>query len=190
MSDQKHDSLGPNDLHAKNLKAKLDVLAQKLEHEPISVLLETLVDAHEFSWNTLARCIKNTPTAARRWRRGDQGPSSEEKQRVAYLLAFTAKICEIVDDVDYCLTSPMSSESSAARMDLYRVGAAVDLTRLARSQERLGLDSAFPYRILDFYIPDWRITNGSDERFSVVWDSNGIPSIVFEESKKGIIKEL
>jgi hypothetical protein len=170
-------------LHAEALSQALAASALNLESEPLVPLLGELTDAFAYSWATLARCIRLTPTAVRKWRRGDE-PSRENKQRVARLVAFSRFLKEIdprVHDVGDWLEGLMTPAATLSRADLYRVGADVDLLRMARSVVRVGPDNIRPEDLLDHYVEGWRTRHANDERFSVEWDSEGAPSIVYRE---------
>jgi hypothetical protein len=171
------------ELHAETLHHALTALTMDLERESLGELLDELSGTFGFSWSTLARCLRVTPTAVRKWRRGDE-PSAENKQRAAYTLAFARKLQEIdvrLLDVGYWLEAPMSAETTLTRADLYRSGAAVDLLRMARSSVRVGPDNLRPDQVLDAHVPDWRRTHARDDRFAVQWDDDGMPSIVVDE---------
>lgn len=176
---------GANDaqeLHTEALQHALTALTMDLEREPLAELLDELSGRFGFSWSTLARCLRVTPTAVRKWRRGEE-PSAENKQRVAYALAFARKLQEIdarLTDVGYWLEAPMSAETTLTRADLYRGGAAVDLLRMARSSVRVAPDTLRPEQVLDVHVPGWRRSHARDERFAVRWDEEGMPSIVVD----------
>lgn len=172
------------ELHTEALQHALTALTMELEREVVGTLLDELSDRFG-SWSTLARCIGVTSTALRKWRRGDE-PSAENKQRVAYALAFARKLEEVdvrLRDAGYWLEAPMSAETTLTRADVYRTGAAVDLLRMARSCVRVGPDNLRPEQVLEAHVPGWRRTHARDERFKVRWDDEGMPSIVVEEAE-------
>lgn len=181
-----HYDQGANDaqeLHAEALQQALTAVTMELELESLAGLLDELSGRFGFSWSTLARCLRVTPTAVRKWRRGDE-PSAENKQRVAHALAFARKLQEIdarLTDVGYWLEAPMSAETTLTRADLYRAGAGVDLLRMARSGVRAAPDNLGPEQVLDAHVPGWRRSHGRDERFAVTWDDEGMPSIGIDE---------
>lgn len=170
-------------LHAEALGQALETLALNLEADDLSELLGILTDDCAFSWSVLARCIRVTPTAVRKWRRGDE-PARENKQRVARLLAFSKLLHEIdprIRDAGDWLEGLVSATSTLTRADLYRVGAAVDLLRMARSAVRTGPDNLRPEDLLDHYVEGWRRRFANDERVGLRWDDDGMPSIVYRE---------
>jgi hypothetical protein len=171
-------------LHAEALGHALETLGLDLEAEGLPQLLGSLTDDFAFSWSTLARCTKVTPTAVRKWRRGDE-PARENKQRVARLVAFSRLLHEIdprVQDVGDWLEGLVSTVSTLTRADLYRIGAAVDLLRMARSVVRAGPDNLRPEDLLDHYVDGWRRRFANDERVGIQWDADGMPSIVYREA--------
>jgi hypothetical protein len=170
-------------VHADALAQTLRLSALNLESEQLAQLLSELTDDFAFSWTTLARCIRVTPTAVRKWRRGDD-PARENRQRVAQLVAFSRFLKDVdprIHDVGDWLEGLMTPAATLTRGDLYRAGADVDLLRMARSVVRVGPDNIRPEDLLDHYVPGWRTTYGSDERFAVEWDADGMPSIVYRE---------
>ncbi len=170
-------------LHAETLGQALETLGLDLEAEELPHLLGILTDEFAFSWSTLARCVRVTPTAVRKWRRGDE-PARENKQRVARLVAFSRLLHDVdprIQDVGDWLEGLVSPTSTLTRADLYRVGAAVDLLRMARSVVRAGPDNVRPEDLLDHYVDGWRRRFGNDERVGIQWDSDGMPSIVYRE---------
>lgn len=172
-------------LHAEALGQALETLALDLEADGLPELLGTLTDEFAFSWSTLARCIRVTPTAVRKWRRGDE-PARENKQRVARLLAFSKLLHEIdprIQDAGDWLEGLVSAASTLTRADLYRIGAGVDLLRMARSVVRAGPDNLRPEDLLDHYVQGWRRRFGTDERVGLRWDDDGMPSIVYREDE-------
>jgi hypothetical protein len=184
LTDQADQTSGRvHELHATALAQSLRAEALNLESDPLTELLGELTERFAFSWATLARCIRVTPTAVRKWRKGDE-PARENKQRVAQLVAFSRCLKGIdprVEDVGDWLEGLMSPIATLTRADLYRVGADVDLLRMARSAVRVGPDNVRPEDLLDHYIEGWRTQHGADERFAVEWDPEGMPSIVYRE---------
>lgn len=173
-------------LHAEALGHALETLGLDLEAEELPQLLGTLTEEFAFSWSTLARCIRVTPTAVRKWRRGDE-PSRENKQRVARLVAFSRLLRDIdprIPDVGDWLEGLVSPASTLTRADLYRLGAAVDLLRMARSVVRAGPDNVRPEDLLDHYVGGWRRRFANDERVGIEWDAEGLPSIVYREDSE------
>jgi hypothetical protein len=170
-------------IHAEAVERLLEVAGLNLEAEPLSALLEELTDRYGFSWATLARCVRVTPTAVRKWRRGDEA-AQEKKQRVARVLAFSHLLEQIdprLSDAGHWLEGLMTRSATLTRADLYRAGADVDLLRMARSVVRPGPDNVRPEDLLDHYVSDWRTRFANDDRFKVEWDEEQMPSIVVRE---------
>jgi hypothetical protein len=170
-------------LHAEALGQNMDAIGLQIEPEALASLLAELTDDFAFSWTTLARCIRVTPTAVRKWRRGDE-PARENKQRVARLVAFSRLLRDIdprVHDVGDWLEGLMTRSTTLTRADLYRLNADVGLLRMARSAVRAGPDNVRPEDLLDHFVADWRTRYANDERFAVELDMDGMPSIVYRE---------
>ena len=184
LTDQADQTSGQvHQLHAEALAQALRAVALNLESEPLTELLGELTEDFAFSWATLARCIRVTPTAVRKWRKGDE-PARENKQRVAELVAFARCLKDVdprVHDVGDWLEGLMSPVATLTRADLYRAGADVNLLRMARSVVRAGPDNVRPEDLLDHYVEGWRTKYGDDERFAVEWDADVMPTIVYRE---------
>jgi hypothetical protein len=168
-------------LHAQALGQALEAMGLDAEAEPLPELLSNLTDDFAFSWSTLARCIRVTPTAVRKWRHGEE-LARENKQRVARLIAFSRLLHEIdprIHDVGDWLEGLVSPDATLTRADLYRTGADVDLLRMARSVVRAGPDNIRPEDVLDHYAQGWRTQFATDDRVTVEWDSEGMPSIIY-----------
>lgn len=173
-------------LHAEALERALSLAALDLESEQLSSLLEELTEEFAFTWSTLARCVHVTPTAVRKWRRGDES-SRENKQKVASLLAFSKSLKDIdprVHDVGQWLEGLVSPAATLTRVDLYRLGGNINLLRMARSVVRVGPDNIRPEDLLDYHVEDWRGRFGNDDRYVVEWDEDRMPSILYREDNE------
>ncbi|HLI32696.1 MAG TPA: hypothetical protein VKU89_08170 [Solirubrobacteraceae bacterium] len=164
-------------LHRDMVERQLTELAHSLERHRTADLLERLA-ASGFAWSTLAEIFAVTPTAVRKWRRGDT-PTPEHHRRVAHLLAaieMLRKANPLLEDIAYWLEARCEQETTLRRLDLYRMGSFATLHTLAsgRMSAREALEEA---------APDWRARHRRDERFELVWHDDGSPSIVMRGEK-------
>jgi len=156
------------DVEAFELRRRVAVF----EHQPTTDLLEDLAD-EGFSWATIARILGVTATAVRKWRRGD-GVTAANHQAVAHLLGTTRMLKHVqplIDDAAFWLEAPCREDTTLSRLDLYRLGRMIELLALA-AERRSAVE------VLDEAVPGWRETHGRDDRFSLVWQEDGAPSIV------------
>jgi hypothetical protein len=160
------------ELHGDVQQLELDQITLALEHEDTPTLLERLAEAHGFAWATAARCLSVSPTALRKWRKGEEAtPANHSK--VARLLAFAELLQRLqprIDDAAYWLEAPVVDESTLTRVDLYRRGTFAGLLDMASERQR-------PVDLLDETVPDWRRDYARDDRFDVTWHEDGSPSI-------------
>jgi transcriptional regulator with XRE-family HTH domain len=150
----------------------LDVRTSELEHEQTTELLNGLATENGFSWATIARAIGVTPTAVRKWRRGEEATAANH-QSVARLAAFVSlaeNAHPLANDISYWIEAPVFEKSSITRIDLYRRGAIVELFDLIAGR-RSGRD------VLDELIPNWRTDFLDAGTAEVVWNEDGSPTI-------------
>jgi hypothetical protein len=160
------------ELHGDVQQLELDQMTLTLEHEGTPTLLERLAETHGFAWATAARCLGVTPTALRKWRKGEEATSANHS-KVARLLAFAELLERLqprIDEAAYWLEAPVVDESTLTRVDLYRRGAFAGLLDMASERRR-------PIELLDKTVPNWREQHTRDHRVAVVWHEDGSPSI-------------
>lgn len=162
------------ELHEDVELLELEELVRSLEHESTVENLDALRD-DGFSWSAIARILGVTPTAVRKWRRGD-GVTADNHQRLAELLGFARFLHHLQPRITVAaawLEAPAHPETTVTRLDLYRAGARSALLGVAT--ERLG-----PVDVLDEFLPGWRRDHPRDDRFRLVWQEDGAPSILMQ----------
>lgn len=139
-------------------------------------LLRELSHGHGLSWATIARLAVVTPTAVRKWRRGETiGPSS--RRSLARAVTFLQMLDEHsfpITDVGTWLEMPLSDESTLTAVDVY-AGGRVELL-LDFAARRLTA-----HAVLDAFDSDWRERHLADARFAVEVAEDGAVSIVERE---------
>ncbi|HKG37550.1 MAG TPA: hypothetical protein VKB25_01045 [Conexibacter sp.] len=136
-------------------------------------LLTVLADEFGLSWATIARMTNVSPTAVRKWRRGET-IAPENRRGLARVVAFLRMVEEgssPLGDPASWLEMPLSDEANLAPVDLYLAGAA-DLL-LDHAAGRLGSQET-----LDRAMPNWRQVHPADTRFKVETAADGLPVIV------------
>jgi hypothetical protein len=159
-------------LHHRARQGKLDELTATFAlREPLE-LLDALSE-RGLSWALIAKLIRVSPTAVRKWRRG--APITPENRRsLARLLGFLELAAEAMSptaDPAAWLEVRISDEATLTPADLYRHGS-LDLL-LDYASQRLA-----PQEILDGFDPGWRERYRPDDRFMVVEAEDGMPAIV------------
>jgi transcriptional regulator with XRE-family HTH domain len=158
-------------LHRETVLAALDERAAVFGVQDPSLLLDVLGTEYGLSWSTVAKMIGVTPTAIRKWRRGEQ-LTPQNRQRLALLLAFLELLRSpfpVADPASW-LEMPISAEATLTPADLYaanRRDLLVDLASLRQSS----------HAVLDAFDPAWRTSYATDDRFAVVRAPDGALSI-------------
>jgi hypothetical protein len=166
------------DLHDDVQQFEIDTKTYALESVDTTTLLETLAEIYNFSWALLARVAGVTPTAVRKWRRGEAVTASRH-QAIAELVAFCQLLPQVdprVEDIPFWLETPVATDTTLTRLDLYRLGNKVELLNIAAG--RLGAHAA-----LDRLQPNWRATYGRDPRFETVVHEDGSATIVMRSGE-------
>jgi len=139
-------------------------------------LLRELSHQHGLSWATIARLAAVSPTAVRKWRRGET-ISSASRRSLARAVTFLQMLDEHASpivDVGTWLEMPLSDQSTLTAVDVYvggRIGPLLDLVA--------GRLTA--HGVLDAYAPDWRVRYAPDGRFAVEAAEDGNLSLVERE---------
>lgn len=163
-------------LHGDVQLLELHQLTRAFEQAPAIDLLDRLSEHHAFSWAVLARVARVSPTAVRKWRRGET-ISPVFHQRLAELAAFCellGRIAPTNDDVSYWLEMPVIGRSDISRLEVYLGSHTTELLDLATG--RLSGEA-----VLDRASPNWREQAQGATSSSVVWHEDGSPSIVVAE---------
>jgi len=160
-------------LHHRARQQRLDELTATFAlREPLD-LLEELSERRGLSWSLIAKMIRVTPTAVRKWRRG-AAINPENRRSLARLVAFLELAREAmspVTDPAAWLEVRISDEATLKPADLYASGVVEPL--LDYGSERLR-----PQELLDEFDPAWRQRYQPDERFMVVKAEDGVPAIL------------
>jgi len=161
------------ELHHNAEELHLAQLTRQLEGTAPVDLLDALADELLFPWSLLARVVGVSPTAVRKWRRGET-VSPAHHQGLAEFLAF----CRIlrhrdprIDDVPHWLEMPVDARTDVSRLDVFIAGSRTELLDLA-SGRRTGED------LLDDNAPGWRERAATGRRFDVIVHEDGTTSIV------------
>lgn len=137
---------------------------------PRDIVME-LSEDYGLNQLTTARAIGVTPTAVRKWRRGDQA-RPEHQDRLATLTALVFLLREAGKEHPAAwLEVPISSESTLTPIDLLASGRPELVLSLASDPE--GVRTA-----LNDFDPDWRRNYAPDRDYEVVVDSDGDRAVV------------
>ncbi len=151
---------------SKNLDATAGAYAQDAPQDVVRRLTDLGV-----SQLVIARALGVTPTAVRKWRRGEAA-KADHRSRLARFAATYSLLAETgVHDPAGWLDIPISSESTLTPLDLF-VGGRADLSLL------LGARLMEPQEALDAYDPVWRRTYPIDADYEVVMLRDGSRSAV------------
>lgn len=154
----------------------LDDLTTSLQGTAASELLHELSRQWGLSWVTIARLVDVSPTAVRKWRRGE-APVPVHRRSLARATVFMRMVSNALPptaDAGEWLCLPLSDRAPLAPLDLYTENALEVAFEFAA--ERITGRAA-----LDRCDPEWETTYPADN-FDVVVADDGIPSIV-ETSK-------
>jgi DNA-binding XRE family transcriptional regulator len=161
------------ELHTQVQLADLERRATILAQQDLSDLLSAACDEYGMSWNTLAQLVGVTPTAVRKWRKG-QAITPEKRRRLALAIAFCRALSDVnprITDPALWLEMPLHQATTLTGAVLFADGYADLLLDVAA--ERLEAASA-----LDIYDADWRVRYAADDSHVVVTADDGLPAIV------------
>lgn len=160
-------------LHHSAEELHLAQTTRQLEASAPVDLLDALADELLFPWSLLARVVGVSPTAVRKWRRGDT-VSPGHHHRLAEFLAFCRTLQHRdprIDDVPRWLEMPVDARSDVSRLDLFLAGTRTGLLDLA-SARRTG------EHLLDVEAEGWRERAATTSRFDVLVHEDGTTSLV------------
>lgn len=155
-------------VHHQAFDVQLNTRAREAAKRPAVELLEQLA-AQGFAWRDIARLVRVSVPAVRRWRQ-EESPTGEHLGRIARLVAFVDMLRGdhlVVDPVGW-LEVPLVLGIPVTAVDLLvdeRYEDVFDLAALHRTAEE----------ILDIRQPDWRDRYRSD--FEVFQAADGEPGI-------------
>lgn len=159
------------ELHHETVSAALDERTAVIAMADPAELLESLGTEGGLSWTTVARLVGVTPTAVRKWRRGEQiTPQNRHRLARACALLEMLRPYAVADPASW-LEMHISQDAVVTPVDLFGAGRADLIFELAGRRTN-------PHAVLDAYEPDWRTRYGVDDRFGVVEAPDGQLSIV------------
>ncbi len=155
-----------------------ELTAMIARRDPHEVLLE-LSREWGLSWSTLARLMNVSPTAIRKWRKGEAISSDNRHSisRVGAFLELLRRNANPLEDVASWLEMKVSNDATVTHIDFY-AGGRMDLV--------LDLVSAriSPQEALESYDPEWRAHYAADDNFEVVRAADGAPAIVEKKRER------
>lgn len=153
----------------KELDERTTVAAMRAPEE----LLRELAQDRGLSWALIAKMAGVSPTAVRKWRRGETVTADNRRAlaRIVVFLDMVGQLHSPLADPASWLEMPLSDETTLTPIDLYEVGHLESLLEVASG--RIGSHAA-----LDNFDPNWRSRHGGDERFEIQRADDGTRSIV------------
>lgn len=154
-----------------DIRRRLDrAKAVYLQRSPREVAV-TLADQLGVGQLVVARALGVTPTAVRKWRRGEPA-RPEHRDRLAQLAALFQLLSEVgVHDPAGWFDIAISAESTLTPLDLFGAGRA-DIVVL------YGAGIVDPHETLDTFRPSWRLEFTPDRDYEVVRLADGSRSVV------------
>jgi hypothetical protein len=165
------------DLHHDSVELALDERTTVVGLQEPAQLLESFGADWGTSWTALSRLLGVTPTAIRKWRKGEQ-ITPQNRRRLARAYAVLEMLSSIfpVGDVASWLEMPISDEAVVTPVDLYAANR-LDLLFDLAGRRTTGRGA------LDRFADDWRDRYGVDDRFAVVEAPDGHRSIIEREGQ-------
>jgi DNA-binding transcriptional regulator YiaG len=179
LRDRTHDlDTGARTLHNDVRMYELDERTTATALRNPASLLRQLSHEYALSWAAIARLAGVTPTAVRKWRRGET-VSADNRRSIARAVTFLEMLTENagpLEDLGSWLEMPLSDVATITPLDLYVGGQFVALLDHVGGHLK-----AHP--MLDQFDPAWREDYGRDSAFDVVQADDGQLSIT-ERSKE------
>ncbi len=143
------------EVHHRMCDAQLNRRAREIAKRPAADLLNDLADCG-FAWRDIARMLKVSVPAVRRWRQGEPptGPHLLDTARLVALID-TMRTDHLVSDVASWLEMPLNADVPVTGIDLAADGKYEEILDLAA-------EHVAPEEILDTWQPDWRTRYRSD----------------------------
>jgi transcriptional regulator with XRE-family HTH domain len=159
-------------VHREDRAAMLRQAAAQLAWQDPRDILRQLASDYGMSWAAIAKMVQVTPTAIRKWRRGES-VSPTARESLAGLLAFLqyANSCQPISDIGSWLEMRVVSDARLTPIDLYTAGAGALL--LDWLGEYISVDE-----MLAQFDPDWQTKYARDSRFEVGEGPGGERAIV------------
>jgi DNA-binding transcriptional regulator YiaG len=153
------------------IRRRLDATKSAHSKSPPQEVVHFLADELGVGQLTTARALGVTPTAVRKWRRGDTA-RPEHRGKLASLAAVGSLLMEMgLHDPAGWVDIPISEQSTLTPLDLF-IGGRGDLAVL------LGSRLADPQEALDAFDGDWREKYAVDSDYEVIRLSDGARSAV------------
>ena len=160
------------------IRHRLDVAKSEYAKSSPKDVLAFLSDDLGVGQLTTARALGVTPTAVRKWRRGEAAKPSH-RGRLASFAALSSLLMEMgLHDPAGWIDIPISDRSTLTPLDLFTRGRA-DLAVL------LGARLADPHEALDAFDASWRETYAPDQDYEVIALEDGTRSAVPTRSGHG-----
>jgi transcriptional regulator with XRE-family HTH domain len=158
--------------HREERAAMLRQAGAQLAWQDPRDILRQLASDYGMSWAAIAKMVGVTPTAIRKWRRGE-AVSPDARESLAGLLAFLqyASSCQPISDIGSWLEMRVVPDAQLTPIDLYSAGASALL--LDWLGEYMSVDE-----MLDQFEPDWQTKYARDTRFEVSEGPDGDRAIV------------
>lgn len=158
--------------HREERRSMMRQAAAQLAWQDPRDILRQLASDYGMSWTAISRMVGVSPTAVRKWRKGEP-ISADARESLAGVLAFLqhAESCQPISDVGRWLEMRVVSESWLTPIDLYTMGAR-DLL-LDWLGEYISVDE-----MLGSVDPAWRTNYARDAAFAVKEGPDGERAIV------------
>ncbi len=150
---------------------ELAVVAQEYAQLEDKEVLRILASEHAFTWVDLARMVRVSVPAIRKWRH-DGGLSAENRSKLAYLAAFAQLLRNKGVRAASWMSTPMLPGYTVAPKHLYSSEHAATLFDLA-------CGGRTPSEVLDTLDPEWRTT----------YDAHGYSVARFDDGTYGIVNQ-
>lgn len=161
------------ELHHSAEELQLAERTRRLETASPVEILNLLADDLLFPWSLLARVVGVSPTAVRKWRRGETATAANH-HCLAELLAFCRTLQSRdprIDDVPRWLEMPIDSRIDMSRLDLFIGGVRTGLLDLASGRRTSD-------NLLDESVDGWREHAAAARHFDVLVHEDSSTSIV------------
>lgn len=159
-------------LHREAQLAALDERTMILAlNEPME-LLDKLANDWGLSWSTVARLVRVSDTAIRKWRRGEP-ITAENRRRLARISALLEMLHDRfpVREPASWMEMRVAEDATVTATDLYSHGRADLIFELAGARMS-------PHEVLERFDQRWRTKYAVDDRFTVVEGPDNQPVIV------------
>ena len=149
-----------------NLQRRLDTSKSNYAQARPEAVIRFLAEDLGIGQLTTARAVGVTPTAVRKWRRGEAA-KPDHRGKLAAFAAMSSLLAEVgLHDPASWLDIPISHQSTITPLDLF-LGGRSDIVLLLASR------LAEPHEALDLFDAQWRENYPVDSEFDVVTLSDG-----------------